>query len=91
MYTAILTGNEDHSYSFMYIHVRVSTDAKEDKFAKIKESHYAAQVRQKAQRNLANKRVAELIAEYYGISPKSVRLVSGHHSPSKLFSLPDSE
>ncbi len=73
----------------MYIHVRVSTGAKEEKFAKIKESHFTAHVKQKAQRNLANKRVAELVAEYFGISAKVVRIISGHHSPSKLFSVPD--
>lgn len=73
----------------MYIHVKVTAGTKDESFEKIKELHYVARVRQKAERNLANKRVAELVAEKFGISSKAVRIISGHHSPSKLFSIPD--
>jgi uncharacterized protein YggU (UPF0235/DUF167 family) len=73
----------------MYIHVRVSAGTKEESFEKVKESHFRAKVKQKAENNLANKRVSELVAAHFEIPSRQVRIVSGHHSPSKLFSIPD--
>ncbi len=73
----------------MYIHVKVLPKSKEESFKKVKELHFVAKVREEAKRNLANSRVIELVARYFNINPKEVRLISGHHSPSKLFSLPD--
>ncbi len=75
----------------MYIHVKVTSGAKEEAFEKIKELHFVAKVRQKAERNQANIRVCELVALFFGIRDKEVRIVSGHHSPSKLLSIPDEE
>lgn len=73
----------------MYIKVRVTVGARAESFEKVKESHYVASVREKAKRNMANARVIELVAAEFGISPGAVRIVSGHHSPSKLLSIPD--
>jgi uncharacterized protein YggU (UPF0235/DUF167 family) len=75
----------------MYIHVKVKAGAKKESFEKLKDDHFAAAVRQKAERNRANVRVVELVAEHFGVSAKSVRIVSGHHSPSKLLAVPDAE
>lgn len=72
----------------MYIKVRVAVGVKRELFTKIKEDSFLVSVKEPALQNRANTRVRELIADHFGILPKQVRLVSGHHSQSKIFSVP---
>lgn len=71
----------------MYLHVSVTAGAKHDEIKKISDDHFEISVRAKAERNLANKRVLELVADYLKISVKQIRIINGHHSPSKLLSV----
>jgi len=71
----------------MYIHVRVHANAKKELWVLRKPSHFEASVREKAERNEANRRVVELAAIEFGVSVKCVRIVNGHQSPSKLLSI----
>ena len=73
----------------MYIHVKVTTGAKDEGIKLIKDLHYIVTVKEKAERNQANKRVCELVANLLGTQAKAIRIISGHHSPSKLLSVPD--
>ncbi|MFA6006874.1 MAG: DUF167 domain-containing protein [Candidatus Paceibacterota bacterium] len=73
----------------MYIHVKVTPGAKADRVTKVSSDKYEMWVREKAERNLANKKVTELLARTLGVEEKLVRLISGHTSPSKLFSIFD--
>ena len=41
-------------------------------------------VKEKAERNMANTRVLELVAEHFKIPKNKVRIITGHHHPSKL-------
>jgi len=75
----------------MYIHVKVTPGAKADRVMKVSRDHYDMWVREKAERNLANKKATELLAKTLEVEPKMVRLISGHTSPSKLFSVFDME
>lgn len=70
----------------MYIHIKVHTKSKNELFNKLKDDHYEAWVKEPAERNLANKRLIELVRENFAGTEK-IKLVSGHHSPSKLFSV----
>ena len=67
-----------------YIHVKVTTGAKKEKFTLKSKDHFVASVQEKAERNMANTRVLELVAEHFGVPVKKVRIVNGHHHPSKL-------
>lgn len=69
----------------MYIKVRIIPNSKKEKVDKVSEDHYKVSVKQKAENNLANNRLLEIMhAEY----PNSViRIISGHHSPSKILSI----
>jgi uncharacterized protein YggU (UPF0235/DUF167 family) len=67
-----------------YIHAKVTAGASKENFKKIKEDHFIVSVKEKAENNLANKRVLELVAEYFKVSLNKVRIVNGHHHPSKL-------
>ena len=75
----------------MYIRVRVSAGAKKEAFTKGAEDSFLVSVKEPAEQNLANKRVLELVAKHYSIEPKQIRIISGHHSPGKILSVPDRE
>ena len=67
-----------------YIHVKVTASAKKESFVQKSEDHFEISVREKAQRNLANARVLELVADHFKIPLNKVRIVNGHRHPSKL-------
>lgn len=71
----------------MYIKVRVVTGAREETFSQKTDDHFDIKVREKAERNLANKRVLELVARHYQIPVGKVRIINGHQSPSKILSV----
>lgn len=71
----------------MYIKVRVMAGARKEKIEKKYEDTYHISVKEKAQMNLVNNRVCQIIASLYDISIKSVRIIKGHQSPSKILSI----
>lgn len=73
----------------MYIRVKVIAGAKHESLEKLKEGEYKVSVREPAERNLANERIIEIVAHECGVSIKKVRILHGHHSPSKLLSILD--
>jgi uncharacterized protein YggU (UPF0235/DUF167 family) len=80
----------------MYIHVAVTAGAKKESFSsrhggvnKKSADHFIISVKEKAERNMANERVLELIAEHFKIPLNKVRIVNGHRHPSKLIIVED--
>lgn len=73
----------------MYIRVRVTADAKKESFLQTAEDTFFVSTKEPAEQNRANTRVLELVAGHFGILPKQIRIISGHHSPGKIISLPD--
>lgn len=71
----------------MYIKVKVEAGAKKEKILKKSPNTFLISVKEKAERNLANTRIKEIIASIYEINVKSVRIISGHQSPSKILSI----
>jgi len=69
----------------MYLKIKVFPDSKAERVEKISEIEWKVWTKKPAERNLANDRVLELVREEYGES--AVRMVSGHHSPSKIVSI----
>ncbi len=67
-----------------YIHVKVIASAGNEAFKKKNEDHFEISVREKAERNMANGRVLELVAVHFKVPVNKVRIVNGHHHPSKL-------
>lgn len=70
----------------MYIKIRVYAGSKKEEFKKISDTHFEARVKEKAERNMANKKVVELVRRHFK-SAGDVRIISGHHSPSKILSV----
>jgi len=71
----------------MYVKVKVTPDAKKEKLEQKQKDLFEISVREKAKQNMANNRVVELLARHFGIIKGSVRIISGHHSPSKIISV----
>jgi uncharacterized protein YggU (UPF0235/DUF167 family) len=75
----------------VYIHLKVTAGAGKENFSpryggasKLSEDHFEVSVKQKAERNMANTRVLELVAKYFKVPVSKVRIVNGHRHPSKL-------
>lgn len=73
----------------MYVRVRVTPSAKRESLIEADARNFSASVKEPAERNLANTRVRELLAERFGIPAGRVRLISGHRSPQKVFAVGD--
>ena len=71
----------------MYVKVNVIADAKKEIFKVKSKDHFDISVKEKAQRNGANSRVIELVAEHFKLPKNKARIINGHHHPSKLLSV----
>jgi uncharacterized protein YggU (UPF0235/DUF167 family) len=69
----------------MYVKVNVTPGARREYLVQKTETVFDAAVKQPAERNMANTRVRELLALHFHIPQASVRLITGHHSHSKMF------
>lgn len=68
----------------IYVKVVVNAGAKKEKFDQKSKDHFEISVKEKAEKNMANKKVIEIIALFYNVSIKKVRIINGHHHPHKL-------
>ena len=72
-----------------YVHVKVTAGVKKESFRQKSVDHFVISVKEKAQRNEANTRVLELVAKHFKVLPNKVRIINGHHHPSKLLIIED--
>ncbi|OGG79539.1 hypothetical protein A3A39_00830 [Candidatus Kaiserbacteria bacterium RIFCSPLOWO2_01_FULL_54_13] len=70
----------------MYVKVRVKANARREEFEKVSETSFKISVREKAQEDAANRRVVELVAAHFKVPIKSVRIIRGHRTSSKVLS-----
>jgi uncharacterized protein YggU (UPF0235/DUF167 family) len=75
----------------MYVKVRAVAGAKKERVEEKDAETLLVSVREPAEQNRANNRVVELVAQWYNVSAKQVKMISGHHSPSKILSVPDEQ
>jgi uncharacterized protein (TIGR00251 family) len=69
----------------MYIKIKVKTEAKKELITRVSEDHYELSLKEKAERNMANNRILEIFRSIFPNT--SVRIISGHTSPSKIISV----
>ncbi|MBI3888927.1 DUF167 domain-containing protein [Candidatus Nomurabacteria bacterium] len=67
-----------------YIHTKVTAGARKESFKNKTKDHFEISVKEKAENNMANGRVLELVAEHFEVPVNKVRIINGHHHPSKL-------
>jgi len=75
----------------MYIKIKVEACYKKEKIEKISDFRYKIQVKEHAERNMANDRICEIVANIFKVNTKKVRIISGHHHSSKILSVEISE
>jgi len=68
----------------MYIKVNVIAGVKKESVVKKSEDNFKISVKEKAERNMANTRVLEIVATHFKIHINKVKIINGHHHPSKL-------
>jgi len=71
----------------MYIKVHVVAGAKKEQFVEKSANLFLVSIKEPAERNLANKRVLELVAGHFEVPVSRIRIINGHHHPSKLLSV----
>lgn len=70
----------------MYVKVHVHAGEKRESIVR-KGSGLVLFIKEKAERNAANARARELVARAFKVNLKTVRIVSGHKNPSKMFEI----
>jgi uncharacterized protein YggU (UPF0235/DUF167 family) len=73
----------------MYIKVRVKADSRAESVIQESKDHYVISVKEKAERNLANKRIIEILKEEF--PNRLIRIIHGHKGPSKLIAVDERE
>ena len=68
----------------MHLKVKVTPDAKHVSFKKLSEDTFAISVKEPKKQNMANKAVLNTLASNLRIPVKKLRIISGHHKPSKI-------
>ena len=71
----------------MYVRVEVRPGAKRESVLQTDDKTYVIAVKEPAERGLANKRVRTVLAEHLGVTEGKLRLISGHRSPRKIFTV----
>ena len=71
----------------MYVKVRVTAGGKKEKVEKVAPDTYEMVVKEPVERNLANQRIRQILSEEYNVILGSVRIITGHHSQSKIFDI----
>lgn len=71
----------------MYVRVHVLPNTKKERIIRENENTFVIAVREPAERNLANKRICNILATEFGVETRCVHILTGHHSPSKLFTI----
>ncbi len=71
----------------MYVKVKVKAGSKKEIIKQKNKDTYLISVKEPAERNLANKRVCQIMAQSLGITSGNVRIISGHQSPNKILSI----
>ena len=71
----------------MYIKIKVQARAKREVITKKSKNSYIISVKEPAERNLANKRICQIIASLFNVPIKTVHIINGHQSSSKMLSI----
>jgi len=73
----------------MYIKVVAKTQAKKESLIRKSKDHFLISVKEKAERNMANKRIIEILTLFFKVQKGKVRIINGHHHPHKLIVVED--
>lgn len=70
-----------------YVKVKVIPNARKESIKKKTEDNFIITVKEKAEDNMANKRICEVVATLYSVPRSNVKIINGHHKSGKLLIL----
>lgn len=73
----------------MFVRVTVDPKAKREEIIDEGENRLKISVREPAERNMANRRVRELVANHFKIEQSDVSIIVGHRGRQKIISIKD--
>jgi uncharacterized protein (TIGR00251 family) len=71
----------------MLIKVRAKPNSKKEGIPKLDENYYEVRVSAPPVKGMANRRITELLAEYFGVPKSKVKLVKGGTLREKVFEI----
>ena len=71
----------------MLIHIKIFPESKVDSVEEKTDNSFVVRVREKAERNAANIKMRNLLAEYFKVDLGKVKIITGHHAPSKIIEI----
>lgn len=71
----------------MLIKVKCHPSSKKELFEKKDENSFEIYIREKPERGEANKKVFEILAQYFNVKASKIRLIKGVKSPNKIFEI----
>ena len=71
----------------MYIKVKAFPKSKKEEIKEVAEGRFEIKIKEKAEKNLANQRIIEILAQHFKVEKEDVKIINGHHHPSKLLSI----
>lgn len=75
----------------MLIKVKCFPSSKKEKVLKIDEDAFEVYVKEKAEHNLANQKVKELLCKFLKVSAGDVKMIKGSKNRSKIFKINQDE
>ncbi len=71
----------------MFVRVHAVPGARKERITKEDATTFTIFLKEPAERNMANKRIMDILALEFGVSPEHVRMLTGHRSSSKMYSI----
>lgn len=71
----------------MFVHVKVVADAKQDLVMEEGGYAYTVYVRASRERNEANEKLIDVVAAYFEVPQRDIRIVTGHKNRSKILEI----
>jgi len=75
----------------MFIKVRVEAESKKEGIEKLKDDTFVVRVKEKTERNMANKKVVAILNYYYNITGGTARIMVGHKNTNKIIEIPNND
>jgi uncharacterized protein YggU (UPF0235/DUF167 family) len=71
----------------MKVSVRVTPNARQERFEMTGEHEFTATIKERPERNAANTRVQRLVAAHYNVPLTNVRFLTGMRTKKKIFEI----
>jgi uncharacterized protein YggU (UPF0235/DUF167 family) len=71
----------------MYVKVEVVPKSRKETVTHLSPNKLKITVREPAQQNLANRRIQQILSTEFGVSVAQVKLLTGHRSSGKMYSI----